>query len=255
MNNQFDNQTVSVIIPVYNAEMHIGKTIDSALGQTYKDIEIVLADDCSTDNSAQIINGYLINNKNIVYHRLEENSGAAVARNKAIMLAKGRYLAFLDSDDIWYPYKTEKQLELMKRLGAAISYTAIEMINDDDELIKGKRNVIERVDYNFLLRNTMLATSTVIIDRSITGTFQMPLLRSGQDYASWLMLLRNGTIAYGINEALVKYRKGKKSLSANKIKNIKKVWNIQVKNENINPIFATYNSINYAYNAFRKYYL
>jgi teichuronic acid biosynthesis glycosyltransferase TuaG len=254
VNNPFNNEIVSVIIPVYNSEKYIDKTIDSVLNQTYNNIEIVLVDDCSKDSSAKIINEYVEKHENIVYNLLEKNSGAAVARNKALELAKGRYIAFLDSDDMWYPNKLEKQLKLMKQKNAPICYTAIEMIDENDELIKGKRNVLEQVNYNFLLKNTMLATSTMVIDRKLTGDFRMPLRRSGQDYATWLMLLRNGRNAYGINEALVKYRKGRNSLSSNKVKNIKKVWDIQTKNEKINPLSATVNSICYALNAFKKYY-
>lgn len=255
MNNHFESQLVSVIIPVYNSEKYIAKTINSVLNQTYKNIEIVLVDDCSTDNSAQIIDKYLESHKNIIHHLLEKNSGAAVARNKAIELAKGRYIAFLDSDDLWYPRKLQKQLDLMKKQNAAICYTAIEMVDEDGQLIKGKRNVLEKVDYKFLLKNTMLATSTVVIDRKLMGNFEMPLLRSGQDYATWLLLMRNGTKAYGINEALVKYRKGKNSLSSKKARNIKKVWNIQTKCEKINPLYASINSICYAFNALKKHYL
>ncbi|WP_061808970.1 glycosyltransferase family 2 protein [Rossellomorea vietnamensis] len=251
----FENELVSVITPVYNSGKYITKTLDSVLNQTYEQIEIILVDDCSTDNSQELIRDYLSKHENIRYHRLEENSGAAVARNKAIDLAKGRFVAFLDSDDLWYPKKIEKQLELMEQKNAAICYTAIEMIDENDNLIKDKRNVIEMVNYKFLLKNTMIATSTVVVDRNLTGAFKMPLIRSGQDYATWLLLMRNGTNAYGINEVFVKYRKSNNSLSSNKVKNIKKVWKIQTKNEGINPVSASYYSICYALNAFKKHYL
>ncbi|MGG3689495.1 glycosyltransferase family 2 protein [Caldifermentibacillus hisashii] len=254
MNNPFDNSLVSVIIPVYNSGKFIAKTLDSVLNQTYKQIEIIIVDDCSTDNSQQIINDYLVSHDNIIYHRLEVNSGAAVARNKALDLAKGKYVAFLDSDDLWYPKKIEKQLELMQQKKAAICYTAIEMIDENDNLIKGKRNVLEMINYKFLLKNTMIATSTVIIDRELTGRFQMPLIRSGQDYATWLMLMRNGTLAYGINEPLTSYRKSSNSLSSKKYKNIVKVWRIQRYQENINSIRTLFNACSYALNAFKKHY-
>jgi teichuronic acid biosynthesis glycosyltransferase TuaG len=244
-----------VVIPVYNSEKHLNKTLESVLNQTYQSIEIVLVDDCSKDNSQQIINEYKKSHNNITYYRLEQNSGAAVARNKALELAKGRFIAFLDSDDIWYPKKLQQQLVLMKQKNAAICYTAIEMIDESDELIKGKRNVLQEVDYKFLLKNTMLATSTIVVDRNLTGYFKMPLIRSGQDYATWLLLMRNGTVAFGINEVLVKYRKSSNSLSANKFDSIKQVWNIQKNNEGINIINATYNSICFALNAFIKHFI
>lgn len=255
MDTLYNNELVSVIIPVYNVEKYIAKTIESVLNQTYKNIELILVDDCSKDNSGSIISKYVEGHKNIIYHLLDNNSGAAVARNKAIEIANGRYIAFLDSDDLWYPEKIEKQLDLMNQKEAAISFTAIEMIDENDELLKGKRNVIDEIDYKFLLKNTMIATSSVVIDRNKTGDFRMPLIRSGQDYATWLLLMREGKNAYGINEVLVKYRKGRQSLSSNKVKNIKKVWRIQTRNENINPVNASINSICYALNAFKKHYL
>lgn len=249
------NETISVIIPIYNSEKYISQTIESVLGQTYKDVEVVIVDDCSTDKSNQIIENYTKKYNSIVYKRLEKNSGAAVARNKAMEIARGRYIAFLDSDDVWYPEKLEKQIELIKSNNCAICYTAIEMIDEDGRVEKSKRNIKEKIDYRFLLKNTMIATSTVLIDRRIVGRFNMPLRRSGQDYATWLMLMRNGVYAYGINEVLVKYRRRENSLSSSKMKNIFKVWNIQVENEGISKINATCNSIAYALNAFKKHYL
>lgn len=253
--NSYINDFVSVIIPVYNSAKYIGKTLESVLYQTYKKIEIILIDDCSTDNSRQIIEQYRNMYDNIIYKLQERNGGAAVARNTALEIAKGRYIAFLDSDDIWYPEKIEKQINLMKRKNAAICFTAIEMIDEDNNLIKDKRNVKEKIDYKFLLKNTMIATSSVVIDRNITGNFQMPMVRSGQDYATWLMLMRNGTYAYGINEVLVKYRKSRNSLSSNKLKSLKQVWDIQTKYERINYVSASFNTLCFAINAFKKHYL
>lgn len=255
MNNGFDNDIVSVVIPVYNAEKFISKSLDSALNQTYKSIEVVIVDDCSKDNSKQIINEYLKEHKNIIYHFQEKNVGAAVTRNKAIELAKGRYIAFLDSDDLWDQQKIEKQLILMRKDNAAICYTAIEMIDENDKLIKNKRNVLVKIDYKILLKNTMLATSSIVIDRKIVGCFNMPLIRSGQDYATWMQLMRHGTIAYGINEALVKYRLCSNSLSSNKFKSVRQIWTIQTENEGINPIVAAFNASCFALNAIKKYFL
>lgn len=251
----YDNELVSVIIPVFNAEKFISKTIESVLDQTYKEIEIVLVDDCSKDTSRQIIENYAENHKNIVYHLQDKNYGAAVARNTALKIAKGRYVAFLDSDDIWYPQKIEKQIDLMYQKKAAICYTAIEIIDEEDNLIKSKRNVKEKIDYKFLLKNTMMATSTVVIDRKIIGNIQMPNIRSGQDYATWLQLMRNGIVAYGINEVLVKYRKRYNSLSKNKLKSLSQVWNIQTKKEKINVLYASFNTVCFAVNAFKKHFL
>lgn len=255
MSNLYDNETVSVIIPVYNASRYIGKAIESALNQTYKNIEIVLVDDCSKDNSRQIIEKYMKEHKNIIYHLQEKNLGAAVARNTALDLANGRYVAFLDSDDIWHENKIDKQLDLMKKEGATICFSAIEMIDENGKQIKGKRNVPNRVDYKFLLKNTIIATSAVVIDRNKTGNFSMPLRRGGQDYATWLKLMRNGVVAYGINETLVKYRICNNSLSSNKLKSIRQVWSIQTQEEKVKKFSALINVIYFAINAFKKRFL
>ena len=119
----YKNETVSVITPVYNVEKFIDKTLGSILAQSYKNIEIVLVDDCSKDKSAEIIAAYTVKYPNILYHKQEKNQGAAVARNTALKLAKGRYVAFLDSDDIWCEGKLEKQLAFMKQKNAATGYS------------------------------------------------------------------------------------------------------------------------------------
>ena len=253
MEKTYIDGLVSVITPVYNAAKFLDGTLQSIFWQTYKNVEIVLVDDCSTDNSAEIIANYMPEHREIVYHRLEKNMGAAVARNKALELAQGRYVAFLDGDDEWLPEKLEKQIALMREKNVGFTYTAIEMIDEEGNVIKGKRKVRETVDYKFLLRNTMIATSSVVIDRYVLGDFRMPLRRGGQDYAAWLQLLRSGTVAYGINEVLVRYRVSKNSLSSNKFKSVKQVWEIQTQNEKIGRIPVFIHTVCFIFNALKKY--
>lgn len=255
MENRYDNQKVSVITPIYNAERFLRETLDSILTQTYKDIEIVLVDDCSKDASATIIREYSEKHDNILYHLQEKNMGAAVARNTALQLATGRYVAFLDSDDLWEPEKVQRQIDLMRQENAAICFTAIDMVDETGKQIKSKRPVKRQVDYRFLLHNTMLATSSIVVDRKLLGDFRMPLRRSGQDYATWLQLMRNGAIAYGIDEALVHYRVSSGSLSSNKFKSIKQVWEIQTKDENISKPAALFHVFCFCLNAFKKYFM
>ena len=246
-----DNQ-VSVIIPVYNVSNFIGRTIDSVLQQEYDDIEIVLVDDCSTDNSAEIIKQYQKSHPCVKYFRQQQNQGAAVARNKALDLATGQYVAFLDGDDEWSSGKLEKQIAFMKEKNAAISCTALDTVDADGKSLGNRREVKEKIDYKFILKNTIIATSTVIIDRNKTGHFQMPLRRGGQDYATWLMLMRKGTICYGLNEVLAHYRVLPTSLSSNKFKSIRQVWEIQTGNEGINKFSACVNLGYFIINALIK---
>lgn len=250
---EFIKDLVSVITPVYNAEKFLENTLFSVINQTYRNIEIILVDDCSKDNSAEIINRYTSEQIKIVYYLQDMNKGAGAARNKALELAKGQYVAFLDSDDVWLPQKIERQIVIMKEKETGFSYAAIEMIDEDGKQIKPKRHIKEVCDYNYLLHNTIIATSSVVIDRSILGDFRMPLRRGGQDYATWLMLLRNGEVAYGINEVLCQYRVVSGSLSSNKLKSIKQVWEIQTQDEKIGKVSATLNVSHFILNALMKY--
>lgn len=255
MERQYVKGRVSVIIPVYNVEQYIDKTLESIFTQTYKNIEIVMVDDCSKDHSDEIIRRYQKKHPEIIYYRQPQNLGAGVARNKCLELASGQYAAFLDSDDLWRPDKTARQIDLMVKKKSPFSYTAIEMIDKNGKIIKSKRNIKERCDYHYLLHNTMIATSSVIIDRDVFGDFRMSSRRGGQDYATWLMLLRNNVEAYGINDALVAYRVGNSSLSSNKFKSIQQVWEIQTKSEKIGKMAAAFHVLCFSVNALKKYLL
>ena len=143
----------------------------------------------------------------------------------------------------------------MKEKKSPFSYAAIEMMDEEGKTIKGKRNLKETCAYKYLLHNTIIATSSVIVDRSMLGDFRMPLRRGGQDYATWLSLLRNGAVACGINETLVRYRVGSNSLSSNKFKSIKQVWEIQTKDEKIGKLQVLLNVCGFIVNALKKYFL
>lgn len=252
---QYNNKTVSVITPVFNAAKYISCTLESILRQSYKDIEIILVDDCSTDNTREIIMRYIEKNLNIIYKRLDKNGGAAIARNSALRMAKGRYVAFLDSDDLWCEDKLEKQLAFMRVREAAMSCTAMDTMDEKGHILNSIREVKEIIDYNLLLRNTMIATSTVIIDRNKIGDFMMPLRRGGQDYATWLMLMRSGVVCHGLNSVLSHYRITPKSLSSNKLKSIKQVWQIQRQDEHLSRLTAATNVCFFVVNAFIKHFI
>jgi teichuronic acid biosynthesis glycosyltransferase TuaG len=249
---QYDNNRVSVIIPVYNVAKYIVRTLDSVLNQNYEDIEIILVDDCSTDDSSGIIRQYQRKHSCINYIKQSINQGAAVARNTALSAATGRYVAFLDGDDEWCQNKLKKQIAFMIENNAAISCTALDTVDDESNPLGNIRNVRKIIDYSFILKNTIIATSTVIVDRNKTGSFRMPLRRGGQDYATWLLLMRNGTLCYGLNEILTHYRVLPSSLSSNKFKSIKQVWEIQTVDEHINKLTAIINVCCFLFNALAK---
>lgn len=252
---QYQQGLVSIITPVYQAERFIERTILSVLAQSYQNWEMILIDDCSHDKSAEIIQKFVEKDKRIKYLRLETNSGAAVARNKAIEIAQGEYLAFLDSDDLWEPLKLEKQLEFMKEKNSNFSFTRIKIIDSNNNTIKEAIPIPLKVDYNYLLKRTVIATSTVIINRHNITNFSMPLRRGGQDYATWLQLLRNIDYAYGLNECLTLYRVSSHSLSSNKFSSIRQVYEIQTEDEHISKIKAIYNTFFFCVYAFKKHFL
>ena len=248
------NYVVSVIIPMYNAERFVKQTIESVLNQTYKEIEIIVIDDNSTDASASIVQQMMSEYPQIRYFKFNENMGVANARNKAIDMATGRYIAFLDSDDLWFPEKIEKQIQLLKEKDGCFSYAGIQMIDEDGTLLKDKRKVKEVVDYKYLLKNTIISTSSVLLDIEKIGKFKMPDRRRGQDYATWLMLLRRGIVAYGVDEPLVKYRRVQSSLSSKKARNVEEVWHVQRQYEGLSFLRVLFDCVCYMFNAVKKYY-
>lgn len=252
--DQFQQGLVSIITPVYHAEQFIEQTILSVKAQTYLDWELILVDDCSNDKSGEIINSFAAQDDRIRYIRLEVNSGAAVARNTAIGHARGEYLAFLDSDDLWMPEKLERQLAFMAEKQYAFSFTRIHFIDAEGHVVKKNVPIPEKIDYRHLLRQTVIATSTVVINRRGIPNFTMPLRRGGQDYATWLMLLRHVDYAYGLNECLTAYRISDHSLSSNKFSSVRQVFEIQTQDEKISKLKAAFNTFCFCFYAFKKHY-
>ena len=244
---------VSIIVPVYNAGRFLEQTLQSVFQQDFTDWELLLVNDCSTDNSIEIIRRHE-DDKRIRLINLDKNGGAAVARNQGIALAKGRYIAFLDSDDIWKSDKLSKQVAFMEKEGCAFCFTQIRMTDEEGQPVSKVRAIPERVDYQYLLRKTVIATSSVMLDKQAIGDFSMPLRRSGQDYATWLMLLKRVPCAYCLQEPLVDYRVVNNSLSSNKLASLKQVYDIQTTNERIPSWRAAYNTCCFAIYAFKKHF-
>jgi teichuronic acid biosynthesis glycosyltransferase TuaG len=223
--NNIENQNlVSIITPAYNCEKYVSETIESVQNQTYTNWEMIIVNDKSNDNTEKIINKYAEKDNRIRIINLIENSGAAVARNIAIENAKGRFIAFLDSDDRWKKNKLENQLEFMLQNKYGFTFTGYEYIKDENNNKDKIFKVPHSLNYNQGLKNTVIGCLTVIIDKDIVGDFRMPLVRRGQDNLTWLNLLKEGHIAYGINENLAEYRKVEGSLSNDKRKALKRQW-------------------------------
>lgn len=247
MNNK---PLVSIVTPSYNSEALIGETIQSILNQTYTNWELIIVDDCSSDQTVDIIKEYT--DERIQLHILEQNSGAAVARNHAIKKATGKYLAFLDSDDLWTEDKLEKQVRFMQTNDWAFSFTGYELMNEEGILMNKYVPVPYVMNYHTLMKNTIIGCLTVMLDREKIGDQYMPNIRAGQDTAFWLQLLKQGFTAYGINEPLAHYRIGSHSISSNKWKAAKRTWRIYREIEQLSVIRSTWYFINYSWNAVKK---
>lgn len=217
---------ISVITPAYNAAKFIGETIESVINQTYSNWEMVIVDDCSKDETRSIIEKYAKIDQRIKLYVLDENSGAAVARNKAMEMAKGRYIAFLDSDDRWLPEKLEKQLKFMQEKNIAFSFTGYVRMLEDGTRTKAIVMPPGTVNYDDLMKRCVIGCLTVMIDRSKAGHVKMVNIRSRQDYVYWLTITKMGFLAYGIPEVLAEYRLVENSISSNKWKAAKMNWNV-----------------------------
>lgn len=240
---------VSIIVPVYNAGAYIEETIAMVCAQTFGCWELILVDDGSSDDSVKRIEGCLKEEK-IRLIRKPFNEGVAKARNTGIAAAKGRYVAFLDADDIWKPDKLEKELAFMKAHQAAFVFTAYEF-GDADGRGTGKIvHVPPVLTYHRALSRTVIFTTTVLLDTEKTGweLIQMPVVKS-EDTATWWKLLRHGFKAYGMDEALAIYRRPPKSLSSNKIEAVRRIWNLYRRQEKLSFWYSCYNLVFWAFRA------
>ena len=210
---------VSVVMPAYNAEIYISDAINSVISQTYKNWELLIVNDRSTDNTKKIINSFKEKEKRIIYFETDKNLGPGYARNIAIERANGQYIAFLDSDDKWIPNKLEIQLNFMKKNKSSFSFTSYQKINESSQIIGKKIEVPNKLNYEDLLKSCIIGCLTVIYDVSKLGKVYMPLIKKTQDYAMWLNILKKIPSAHGLNESLALYRVRRDSISSNKFIN------------------------------------
>lgn len=247
-------EKVSIITPVYKCEKHIENTIKTVLEQTYKNFEMILVDDCSPDNSAEIIKEYAKKDDRIKYYKLDENSGAAIARNVALEKSSGRFIAYLDADDLWKKEKLEKQVEFMLKNNVAFSCTDYEKIDEEGNSLNKIVKIPSKVNYNLFLRNTIIQTVGVMVDTKITGKelLVMPNIRRRQDAATWCQLLRAGYECYEVPENLSYYRVVTNSLSSNKFKAVKGTWHLYRNIEKLSFFKSCYCLVGYAFNAVKK---
>lgn len=246
---------VSIVTPVYNVENFITQTMDSVRAQTFQDWEWLLVDDCGKDHTMDVIQAYLesTGETRIKVLRMEQNMGAARARNKGLYESAGRYLTYIDADDLWEPEKLEKQVRFMQERDAAFSFTGYEFADENGKGLGKIVKVPETIDYKEALKNTTIFTSTVMFDteKLPKEELEMPVIKS-EDTALWWRVLRKGTLAYGLNENLVKYRRAGKSLSSNKLEAVRRIWNLYRKAEGMSIPASAYHFCFWAVRAVRR---
>ncbi len=264
---------VSIIVPMYRAAAYIADTIEMVFSQTYCRWELLLVDDCSGDGSVEAVekalsayehrpsDAVLENVRHIEEYLCGEgkevflicknkNEGAAAARNTGMDLAGGQYIAFLDADDIWVPDKLRKQLVFIKEKQAGFLFSAYEFSDEEARPTGRVVHVPEVLTYKKALSRTVIFTTTVVFDRNIVPDelMRMPRVES-EDTATWWQVLRAGYTAYGLDEVLAVYRRPAGSLSSNKFKAVKRIWNLYRGQEKLSVFASAFYFVFWAYRA------
>ncbi len=226
-------------MPAYNCGSFIGITIDSVISQTYRNWEIIVVDDCSTDNTSDVINEHTKKDKRIKYYRLKMNSGAAVARNKAVDLANGKYLAFLDSDDVWFPDKLEKQIKYMEVNNYGFTCTGYTKIDEEGRYLNRTIKAKKRLDYEGVLKNCP-GNSTVVYNACKIGKLKITDIKKRNDYVMWLQVIKKEKFLYGIEDVLGSHRERKNGLSSKKATLLRYHWKVYREIEGLTLLKSCY---------------
>lgn len=234
---------VSIIMPAYNSESYIKESINSVIQQTYKTWELIIIDDCSADNTISIVNSF--KDERIKIIRNQKNIGAAKSRNRGIQIASGRFIAFLDSDDLWHETKLEIQICFIEENNLPFCYSAYIKINELGEKIK-KISIPEQINRNKLLKTCYIGCLTAIYDCEKLGKISMPTDTLREDYATWLKIIKKTKYLRGINKPLAYYRIHKNQSSKKKLKMAHENWKIYRNQEGLSIIESLYFFFNYS---------
>lgn len=247
------NELISVVIPVYNAEIFLNESLQSVITQTYQDWELLVIDDCSTDNSASIIKQYVEQDSRIRYFKTDRPSGSpTLPRNIGIEHARGRYIAFLDSDDAWLPNKLERQMAMFEKYkDMAICFSNYEKMAENGERNDRIIKAPERVTYKQLLLGNVIGCLTAVYDTEKVGKMYFSN-HSHEDYILWLSILKRGYVARNTGTVEALYRVRGHSVSSNKLKTLSWQWDIYRHVEGISLLKSAYYFANYACRAVRK---
>lgn len=247
-----DNELISVIMPAYNAEKTLGQAVESVLAQTYPLFELIVINDCSKDRTASLAKQYAFIDSRVRVLENGVNSGASRTRHKGVEAAKGKWLAFLDSDDAWSLEKLEKQLAVQVERRAKLVYTGSAFMNADGVPLNWILHVPSQIGYRKLLRQNLISNSSVLVLKDCYQKFEAVGDAMHEDFACWLKLLRSGETAYGIDEPLLIYRLSPNSKSGNKLCAAIMNWN-SYRAVGVSALEASYYMAWYAINGLNKY--
>ena len=243
---------VSVIMPCYNMERFVADTIRSVIHQTFADWELLIVDDASTDGTAALVQHLAEQDDRIYFSANLKHAGIAPTRNRCLQLSKGRFLAFLDADDIWHPEKLEQQLRFMLERHVGFSYTSYDLVDEDGKPLGKTIKTAGDLDYKAYMRNTIIGCSTVMVDTELVGPVVVPDFRTSEDAATWLDILKKGFKACAVEEPLTSYKIRENSASSNKLKAAADLWRVYRQNEKLPFFKAVYYFGCYAFNAIKK---
>ncbi len=243
---------VSIITPAYRCAGVVGETIRSVLDQTYLNWEMLIVEDCSPDNTCDVLRKWTAVDPRLHLIEQPKNAGPATARNVGLERAQGRWIAFLDSDDLWLPHKLEYSIKFAEEHEAPLVFTGFRRIPSDGGKAGHYIGVPRTLNYKQLLGNTAIATSTVLLDRSLVGEVRMRKTYY-DDFDCWLQILKPGRVAHGLDEDLMRYRVMGQSVSRNKFNSAVKVWSAYRDLERLSVPVASWYFMSYAIRGLLKY--
>ncbi len=251
-----DNNVIcTIIMPSYNSEKYISNTIQSVLNQTFRNFELIIIDDESVDSSPKIIEKFAKSDERIIFLKNKKNLGVSVTRNIGLKQSRGRYIAFIDSDDEWFQEKLEKQINILESMkNVALVYSSYQIIDENDGVVKEKL-VPKNVTFDNLLKENFICLSSICFDRRVLKDNFMSAKYFHEDFCFLLNGLRNNCIYYGISQVLTKYRVSRYGRSHNKKNAAFYRWLIYRKFLNLNLVESAYYFIWYFINGIKKYYL
>lgn len=253
MNQNLHRPLVSVIMPAYNAAEFLEEAVASVRAQTVTDWELLVIDDCSTDDTRRILERIAAGDPRVRLLRNSENLGAAGSRNRGLEIFRGKYVAMLDSDDYWYPTMLQKMLNKAEETGADIIYCAYELVDEEGRKVCSDFRVPDATSFRESIVRSVITCSTVLVTGELAGSHRFPTNLYHEDIALWFQILREGGTARGVDEVLAAYRQRSGSKTANKLKSAARRWKIYREHLKLPVSVCVTTMVRYGYYGLKKF--